>query len=106
MRTSTLPASRACSASNRFGCCRLSAESSPPRGPVALVLLGVTGILAAIHVARLVGRFALRYRRPAELVVTRSGVTLRARTELLGRTLKERETHFPVEALARASRMS
>ncbi len=77
---------------------------TPPRGPVALVLLGVTGILAAIHVARLVGRLALRYRRPAELVVTRSGITLRARTELLGRTLKERETHFPVETLARASR--
>jgi hypothetical protein len=75
-----------------------------PRSPVALVLLGVTGILAAMHVARLIGRFALRYRRPAELLVTRSGITLRARTELLGRTLKEREIHFPLEALARATR--
>jgi hypothetical protein len=87
------------------GAARASGELvAPPRGPVALVLLGLTGILAAIHVVRLIGRFALRYRRPAEMVVTRSGVTVRARTELLGRTLKERETHFPLESLARATR--
>ncbi len=35
--------------------------------PVVLVILGVTGILAALYVARLVARLALRYRRPAEL---------------------------------------
>jgi len=77
---------------------------APPRHPARLILLGVTGILLALHVGRLVGRLALRYRRPAELSVTANGVTLRSRTELLGRTLRERETVIPVEALARATR--
>jgi hypothetical protein len=83
----------------------LSGElTAPPRGPVALVLLGCTGILAAVHAGKLLGRLALRYRRPAELRVTGRGVTIRSRTELLGRTLDERETHVPIEALLRASR--
>jgi hypothetical protein len=77
---------------------------SPPRGPVALLLLGASGILAALYVARLVGRVALRYRRPAELTATASGVTLKSRTELLGRTLREREVVIPLAALLRASR--
>jgi hypothetical protein len=77
---------------------------APPRGPVALFLLGVTGILAAVHVARLVGRVVLRYRRPAELRVTAKGVTFKSHTEILGRVLGEREVVIPVEALLRASR--
>ena len=77
---------------------------SGPRGPAMLLLLGVTGILAAMHVARFVGRVALRYRRPAEIRVTATGVTLKARTELLGKVLREREVHIPVEGLARAAR--
>jgi hypothetical protein len=76
----------------------------PPRGPAALVLLGVTGILAAMHVCRLVARVALRYRRPAELRVTAKGVTLKSHTEILGRTLRERETVIPIESLLRATR--
>lgn len=77
---------------------------SPPRGPVALVLLGATGLLAVFHLARLVARFALRYRRPAELVITAKGLTLRTKTELLGRTLREQETRIPIEALLEATR--
>ncbi len=77
---------------------------SPPRGPVALFLLGVTGILAAVHVARLLARVSLRYRRPAELRVTAQGVTFKTHTEILGRTLQEREVVIPIEALLRASR--
>src|SRR5206468_1175638 len=73
-------------------------------GPVALVLLGCTGILAAMHAGRFIGRVALRYRRPAELRVTSRGVTVSSRTELLGRTLDQRETHVPIEALLKASR--
>lgn len=76
----------------------------PPLHPAKLILLGVTGILAALWVGRLVGRLALRYRRPAELRVAGGRVTLRARTELLGRTLRERETVIPEGGLVRATR--
>jgi hypothetical protein len=77
---------------------------SPPRGPVSLFLLGATGILAATWAARLVGRVALRYRNPAELRASPTGVTVKSRTELLGRTLREQEVVIPVESLARATR--
>lgn len=75
-----------------------------PRGPVALVLLGFTGILALLHLGRLLGQVALRYRRPAELRVTSKGVVIHTRTELLGRTLKERDILIPIESLLRATR--
>jgi hypothetical protein len=78
--------------------------AAPPRHPAKLILMAVTGVLAALYVGRLVGRLALRYRRPAEMTVTATGVTLRSRTELLGRTLRERETVIPIEALIRATR--
>lgn len=77
---------------------------APPRGPVALVILGVTGILALMHIGRLFGRHALRYRRPAELRVHAGGVTVLSRTELLGRTLRTEEIHVPRESLLRAAR--
>jgi hypothetical protein len=76
----------------------------PPLHPAKLIALAVTGILAAMWMARLVGRLALRYRRPAELRVTGGRVTLRSRTELLGRTLRERETVIPEGGLVRATR--
>jgi hypothetical protein len=75
-----------------------------PRGPVVLTLLAVTGILPLVVAARLLGRFALRIRRPAELRVGPSGVTVLARTIMLGRTLRERELHIPTAGLARAAR--
>jgi hypothetical protein len=77
---------------------------SPPRNPVSLFLLGATGILAATWAVHLVGRVALRYRRPAELRATAAGVTVKSRTELLGRTLREREVVIPLASLARATR--
>jgi len=84
---------------------RLTGEVvAPPRGPVALFFLGVTGILAVTHVARLLARVALKYRRPAELRVTAKGVTFKTHTEILGRVLQEREVVIPVESLLRASR--
>ncbi|WP_433936830.1 hypothetical protein AB3662_19400 [Sorangium cellulosum] len=84
---------------------RLAGElSPPPRGPVALVLLAATGILLVMHAGRLAGRFLLRYRRPAAIEVGPRGVTVRSRTELLGRALREQETYIPVEALLRATR--
>lgn len=75
-----------------------------PRGPAMLVLLAVTGILPLLRLGRLIGRLVLRYRCPAELRVTSRGITVRAKTELLGRTLRERETHIPIESLLRATR--
>src|SRR5258705_231563 len=75
-----------------------------PRGPLALVLLGVTGILALIHIGRFFAKVALRYQRPAELRVTSRGVTVISRTELLGKTIRAGETHVPIEALLKASR--
>ncbi|APR77335.1 Hypothetical protein A7982_02682 [Minicystis rosea] len=78
--------------------------STPPRHPVKLVLMSITGILLVMHVARLVGRIALQYRRPAEIRVNGQGVVLRSKTELLGRTLRERETVIPADGLVRATR--
>lgn len=74
----------------------LAGEMAPgPHGPVALTLLAVTGLLFVARAARLAGRLLVRYRAPAELRVEESGVTVKTRTELLGRTLRERETHIP-----------
>jgi hypothetical protein len=75
-----------------------------PRGPVALVLLGFTGILAVLHLGRLLGQVALRYQRPAEMAVSARGIVIHTKTQLLGRTLKERDIHIPIEALLRATR--
>ena len=44
--------------------------ASPPRSPVATTLLALTGLLFATHAVRLFARFALAYRRPAELVIS------------------------------------
>ena len=75
-----------------------------PRGPIALVVLGFTGILAIMHLARLLGQVALRYRRPAELRISPKGLVIHTKTEILGRTVKERDVHIPIEALLRATR--
>lgn len=78
----------------------LSGELAPgPHGPVALAVLAVTGLLFVARAARLAGRFIVRYRAPAELRVEDNGVTVKMRTELLGRTLRERETHIPKGSL-------
>jgi hypothetical protein len=70
----------------------LEGEMLPaPRGPFVTVLLAFTGVLLAVHTVRLVARLALAYRRPAELSLTDTAVRLKTRTELLGRTLTERE---------------
>lgn len=71
---------------------RLEGELLPaPRGFVATTILAFTGILFALHAVRLVARVALAYRRPAEVSLSDSGVRVKTRTEMLGRTLRERE---------------
>ncbi len=84
---------------------RLSGELSPaPYGPLGTALLAVTGILFVLGVARLIGRFALAYRRPARVAVTERGLELAHRTEMLGRVLRDRETLVPIANLARVTR--
>jgi hypothetical protein len=84
---------------------RITGEMLPtPRGPVATAALALTGILFVLHAARLVGRFALAYKRTAEVTLTGESVRIHARTEMLGRTLRERDTVISRSALARATR--
>jgi hypothetical protein len=81
-------------------------EMAPvPRGPVATAVLALTGLLFLMQVARLVGRVALAYKKPAEVVLSDEGdVRVRWRTELLGRTLRDRDVLVPRAALVRAAR--
>lgn len=77
---------------------RLEGESvAPPRGLVMTAFLAVTGILFVMHVLRLIARYALTYRTPTEVSLTDAGVRVKTRTEMLGRTLRERE-HVIVRA--------
>lgn len=77
---------------------------SAPRGALLTAFLAVTGLLLIEAGARLVSRTALQRRHPAELEVTEHGVRIRARTEMLGRVLREVEHVVPVDGLAVASR--
>jgi hypothetical protein len=79
--------------------------AAAPRGPVATGLLAFTGILFVAHAARLVGRWVLAYRRPAEITLSEDGgVRVHWRTQLLGRTLRDRSVVVPRAGLARATR--
>ena len=77
---------------------RLLGEAvAAPRGPVLTAFLAVTGLLFVMHAVRLIARFALTYRTPTEVSLNDAGVRIRTRTEMLGRTLRERE-HVIVRA--------
>jgi hypothetical protein len=79
--------------------------ASAPRGPALTALLAVTGILLAVQAARLLGRVALAYKKPAELTLSEDGgIRVHWRVELLGRTLRDREVVVPRTALLRATR--
>src|SRR5215472_11677119 len=78
--------------------------TAPPRSVYATVLLAVTGVLLGIHLVRLFARFALAYRRPAELRVLDTGVRIHARTLLLGRTLRDADLFLTRRGLARVER--
>jgi hypothetical protein len=71
---------------------RLEGELLPAvRGPIVTAVLAFSGILLLMHAVRLVARLALAYRRPAEVSLSESGVRVKTHTEMLGRTLRERE---------------
>ncbi|HMY20733.1 MAG TPA: hypothetical protein PKA58_30625, partial [Polyangium sp.] len=75
-----------------------------PRGPVALVLMAITGLLLLIPAARWFGRIFLRYRAPAELRLSGTSLTVTSKTELLGRTVREREVVVPLDQLTSIAR--
>jgi hypothetical protein len=77
---------------------------SAPRGPMATAVLAFTGILFVLHAARIALRLALAYRRPAEVSLSESGVRVKTRTELLGRTLREHEHVIVRSGLVRVVR--
>lgn len=75
-----------------------------PRGPVALVLMAITGLLLIVPAARWFGRIFLRYRAPAELRLSGTSITVTSKTELLGRTVREREVVVPLDQLTSIAR--
>jgi hypothetical protein len=71
-----------------------------PRGPVATTVLALTGILFVIHIVRLSARAALGFRKPATVSISETGARVRYKTEILGRTLRERDIVLGREGLA------
>jgi hypothetical protein len=83
----------------------IQGEIAPcPRSLLATTLLAVTGLLFFIHAVRILARLAFAYRHPAEVTLSGDGVRIRARKEMLGRTLGDREVVIGRAALARAIR--
>jgi hypothetical protein len=78
--------------------------SAAPRGPLLTGALAITGILLAIEGAKLIGRYVLALRRPAEVHLTEGGVEVRSRTVMLGKLLRESTTVVPREGLVRVTR--
>ena len=84
---------------------RLEGElTQAPRSALRTAILAVTGLLFVMSLLRILGTLALVYKRPAEVVVSKTGVRVRAKTMLLGRTLREIDTHVSLASLVRASR--
>jgi hypothetical protein len=79
-----------------------------PRRPLTTVVLALTGVLLAMHTARLFARVALAYKAPAQVLLFEDGdgggLRVRFRVELLGRTLRDRDVMLPRASLQRATR--
>ncbi|HKQ71580.1 MAG TPA: hypothetical protein VJT73_19680 [Polyangiaceae bacterium] len=78
--------------------------SVPPRGPALTALLALTGVLFVIEGGRLIGRYVLALRRPAEITFSQSGIEVRGRTLMLGQLLREHVSVIPSGSLIRATR--
>ncbi len=76
----------------------------PPRRLALTLLLGVTGVLFASAVIRILARLALAYRRPADVTLTDASIRIRWRTVILGRTIREHDVVLARQGLARAVR--
>jgi len=75
-----------------------------PRGFIVTTILAMTGILFAVHAARILARLALAYRRPTEVSLSEEGVRVSTRTEMLGKVLREREHVIVRQGLVRVVR--
>src|SRR5258708_18149066 len=80
-------------------------EMAPrPRSAFAKTVLLVTGIAILVHLLRFTARFALGYKKPAQLILSDDDVRIRWHTEVLGRTLGEHDVILPRAEIARAAR--
>jgi hypothetical protein len=96
---------RALLAAGRAGGEPLEGELQPaPLGAVATTLLALTLVLFVWQLARLIGRLAFAYRRPAALTLTQRGLELTHHVEFLGKVLRDRSTIVPLANLARVTR--
>jgi hypothetical protein len=77
---------------------------APPRGPIATTLLAVSGILLVTQAAHAFAKLALAYKRPTEATLSNGTIRIKTKTELLGRTLREREYLITKQSLRRAVR--
>ena len=83
----------------------LTGELVPaPLGPIALVLWTVTGLIVVRHLFRFIANVILRCKRPTQITVVNEGVTVAAKLDVLGRTLRCRQTHIPIANLAQVVR--
>ncbi len=83
----------------------LSGElTAAPRHAAWTAILGLTGILAVVWLVKLLGRYALAFKRPAAVRLTSRGLELDHRTEMLGRVLRDRETLVPIDNVAKVTR--
>lgn len=84
---------------------KLTGELQPaPRAAWLTALTALTGWMLIENAARFLSRTALQRRSPAELEITSEGLRVRARTEMLGKVLREVEHVVPLDGLAVASR--
>jgi hypothetical protein len=84
---------------------RLAGERYPtPRGPVATALMAVTGILLLLRAGRLLAKLVLGLRQPTEVRVTADAIHVFARTEMLGKVVREQVIVIPKAGLLRAVR--
>jgi hypothetical protein len=71
-----------------------------PRGAIVTAALALSGILLVMHAVRLSARAALGYKNPARVTISETGARVRWRTEILGRTIRERDVVLGREGLA------
>ena len=71
------------------------------RGPVATVLLTVTGILPTLAIVELFGRVALKYRRTAKATYDGHAFVVETETQLLGRTVRKERWFAGADVLLR-----
>ncbi len=84
---------------------KLGGELAPwPRSSVWTVLLTVTLILPLLALGRAFASRVLRLRRPVDLELSGTTLTLKTRTELMGKTLREQVRVWDRAAFARAGR--